>query len=104
MKRALANKSRLLTTDVPFDPRRDKDNVHSTLSRAGWRGRNRRPRPVVLLARFTSLCQQKEARRGDRVAESLVRLDISRLGLGPGLGVRTRPQRSPSISARAAGT
>src|SRR3989441_12741728 len=88
--RALANKSRLLTTDIQFDPRREKDNVHSTLSRAGWRGRNRRPRPVVLLARFTSLCQQKEARRGDRVAESLVRLDTSRLGLGPGLGVRAR--------------
>src|SRR2546422_1011310 len=80
------------------------DALPISLSRAGGRGRNCRPRPVVLLARVSSLCQQKEARRGDRVAESLGRLDISRLDLGPGLGVRARPQRSPSISARAAAT
>src|SRR5437879_13400424 len=65
--RALANKSRLLTTDIQFDPRRDKDNVHSTLSRAGWRGRNRRPRPVVLLARVSSLCPaEREIQQRDR--------------------------------------
>src|SRR2546422_4472218 len=53
------------------------DALPISLSRAGGRGRNCRPRPVVLLARVSSLCQQKEARRGDRVAESLGRLDRS---------------------------
>ena len=88
-------------TDIQFDPQREKDNVHSTLPRGGWRGCSRRARPAVPFARISSLYQQKEARRGDLVAESVAWLDVSRLGLAPVLGVHARRQRSPSINAHA---
>src|SRR5947209_13418027 len=82
----------------------EKDNVRCTLPKDGSSGRNRSAYPVVPFARVSSLYQQEEARPGDHVAESLVGLDVSRLGLGPALGVHARQQRGPSINAQAAGT
>src|SRR2546425_3764563 len=76
----------------------EKDNVRRTLPRGGSSGRNRSAYPVVPFARVNSLYQQKEARPRHHVAESLVRLDVSRLGLGPDLGVHAQRQRSPSTA------